>query len=133
MKVRALIGPMSSAAGRAGIARLLASAARSNRSAIAADQCETWDDVVARLAAEPFDLLIAEFGSDSPQIARLFELQPRLSIIEVDLIGGTTRVHVFDVGNETLVRLADWLSREAGLAGAGDPIERVTHAGPQSG
>jgi hypothetical protein len=133
VKVRGLIGPMSSAAGRVGIARLLASAARNNRSAIAVDQCETWDDVVTRLAAEPFDFLIAEFGSDSPQIAHLFELQPKLSIIEVDLVGGTTKVHVFAVGNETLVRLAEWLSREAGLAGPADAIECVTHAGRQSG
>jgi hypothetical protein len=124
---------MSSAAARAGIARLLASAPRGHRTAISADQCETWDDVVTRLAAEPFDLLIAEFGPGNPPIARLFELQPKLSIIEVDLIGGTTRVHVFDVGDETLVRLAEWLSREAGLAAAADPIERVTHARPQSG
>lgn len=131
MKVRALIGPMSSAAGRQGIARLLAAAPRGRRGAIAADQCEIWEDVLARLEAKPFDVLVAEFGAGSPAIDRLFQLQPKLSIIEVDLTGGTTNVHVFDVGSETLVRLAEWLSREAGLAGANDTIARITHARPQ--
>jgi hypothetical protein len=131
VKVRALIGPMSSAAGREGIARLLAAAPRGYRSAIAAEQCDAWDNALARLAAEPFDVLIAEFGPDSPAIDRLFQLQPKLSVIEVDLIGGATNVHVFDVGSETLVRLAEWLSREAGLTGANDTIARITHARPQ--
>jgi len=131
VKVRALIGPMSSAAGRQGIARLLAAAPRGYRSAVATDQCDAWEDVLARLATEPFDVLIAEFGADSPAIDRLFQLQPKLSVIEVDLVGGTTNVHVFDVGSETLVRLAEWLSREAGLAGANDTIARITHARPQ--
>ncbi|HEY0413175.1 MAG TPA: ATP-binding protein [Allosphingosinicella sp.] len=131
MNVRALIGPMSSAAGRQGIARLLAETPRGHRSPIAADQCDVWEDVLARLAAEPFDVLIAEFGAGSPAIDRLFQLQPKLSIIEVDLIGGTTNVHVFDVGSETLVRLAEWLSREAGLAGANDTIAHITHKRPQ--
>jgi len=131
VKVRALIGPMSSAAGREGIARLLATAPRGYRSAIAADQCDAWEGVLERLADEPFDVLIAEFGADSPAIDRLFHLQPKLSVIEVDLIGGTTNVHVFDVGSETLVRLAEWLSREAGLAGANDTIAHITHARPQ--
>jgi ATPase family associated with various cellular activities (AAA) len=131
VKVRALIGPMSSAAGRQGIARLLAAPPRRYRSAIAADQSESWDDVLERLAAEPFDVLIAEFGAGSPEIDRLFQLQPKLSVIEVDLAGGTTNVHVFDVGSETLVRLAEWLSREAGLAGANDTVARVTHARPR--
>lgn len=131
MKVRALIGPMSSAAGRQGIARLLAAAPRGDRSAIAADQCDAWEDVLARLATEPFEVLIAEFGAGSPAIDRLFQLQPKLSVIEVDLVGGTTNVHVFGVGSETLVRLAEWLSREAGLAGANDTIARITHARPQ--
>ena len=127
VKVRALIGPMSSAAGRQGIARLLAAAPAGARSAIAADQCDTWEDVLGRLAAEPFDVLVAEFGAGSPPIDRLFQLQPKLSVIEVDLVGGTTNVHVFDVGSETLVRLAEWLSREAGLTGANDTIARITH------
>jgi hypothetical protein len=131
VKVRALIGPMSSAAGREGIARLLAAPPRGHRGAIATDQCDTWQDVLARVAAEPFDVLIAEFGADSPAIDRLFQLQPKLSVIEVDLVGGTTNVHVFDVGSETLVRLAEWLSREAGLTGANDTIARITHARPQ--
>ncbi|HLL30533.1 MAG TPA: hypothetical protein VK403_06020, partial [Allosphingosinicella sp.] len=131
MKVRALIGPMSSAAGRQGIARLLAAAPRGYRSAIAANQCDSWEDVLARLAAEPFDVLIAEFGTGSPAIDRLFQLQPKLSVIEVDLAGGTTNIHVFDVGSETLVRLAEWLSREAGLTGANDSIARITHPRPQ--
>src|SRR5688500_6823847 len=122
---------MSSAAGREGIARLLAAAPRGYRSAIAADQCDDWEDVLARLAAEHFDVLIAEFGAGSPAIDRLFQLQPKLSVIEVDLIGGTTNVHVFDVGSETLVRLAEWLSREAGLTGANDTIARITLARPQ--
>lgn len=128
MKIRALIGPMSSAAGRQGIARLLASAPRGYRSAIAADQCALWEDVLERLAEEPYDVLIAEFGAGSPAIDRLFQLQPKLSVIEVDLIGRTSSVHVFDVGSETLVRLAEWLSREAGLAGANDTIRRITHS-----
>lgn len=131
MKVRALIGPMSSAAGRQGIARLLAAAPRGDRSAIAADQCDAWEDVLARLAVEPFEVLIAEFGAGSPAIERLFQLQPKLSVIELDLVGGTTNVHVFGVGSETLVRLAEWLSREAGLTGANDTIARITHARPQ--
>jgi len=131
VKVRALIGPMSSAAGRQGIARLLAAPPRRYRSAIAADQSETWDDVLERLASEPFDVLVAEFGAGSPEIDRLFQLQPKLSVIEVDLAGGTTNVHVFDVGSETLIRLAEWLSREAGLAGANDTVARVTHARPR--
>jgi len=131
VKVRALIGPMSSAAGRQGIGRLLAAAPRGDRSAIAADQCDAWEDVLARLAAEPFDVLIAEFGAGSPAIERLFQHQPKLSVIEVDLVGGTTNVHVFDVGSETLVRLAEWLSREAGLTGANDTIAHITHARPQ--
>ena len=130
MNVRALIGPMSSAAGRAGISRLLAAAPRGYRSAIAADQCDSWDDVLARLASEPFDVLIAEFGSGSPVIDGLFQLQPRLSVIEVDLAQGATSVHVFDLGNETIVRLAEWLAREAGLTGADDTIARIIHAPP---
>jgi hypothetical protein len=131
VNVRALIGPMSSAAGRQGIARLLAERPRGHRSPIAADQCDAWEDVLARLATEPFDVLIAEFGAGSPAIDRLFQLQPKLSVIEVDLIGGTTNIHVFDLGSETLVRLAEWLSREAGLAGANDTIARITHTRPQ--
>lgn len=131
VKVRALIGPMSSTAGRQGIARLLASAPRGYRGAIAADQCDSWEDVLARVAAEPFDVLIAEFGAGSPAIDRLFQLQPKLSVIEVDLVAGTTNVHVFDVGSDTLVRLAEWLSREAGLSGANDTIARITHARPK--
>ncbi len=131
MKVRALIGPMSSAAGRQGIARLLASTPRGYRNTIAADQCEAWEDVLARLVAEPFDVLVAEFGDGSPPIDRLLELQPKLSIIEVDMIGGTTKVHMFDAESETLMRLAEWLAREAGLSGANDTIERITHARTQ--
>jgi hypothetical protein len=128
VRIRALIGPMSSAAGRQGIARLLAAGPRGYRSAITADQCDSWEEVLARLAAEPFDVLIAELGADGPAIDSLFQLQPRLAVIEVDLVAGTSRVHVFDVGSETLVRLAEWLAREARLTGAGDTIERVTHA-----
>ena len=127
VKVRALIGPMSSAAGREGIARLLAAAPRGNRSLITAEQCDSWDDVLARLASEPYDVIVAEFGVGSPAIDRLFELQPKLSVIEVDLVARTTDIHVFDVGSETLVRLAEWLSREAGLTGANDAIARITH------
>ena len=130
MKVRALIGPMSSAAGRAGIARLLARAPRVYRSAVKADQLDTWEDVLERLTTEPFDVLIAEFGAGSPPIDRLFLLQPRLSVVEVDLAGGTASVHVFDVGSEAAIRLAEWLSREAGLAGANDTIARITHPRP---
>ena len=130
MNVRALIGPMSSAVGRQGIARLLATAPRGYRSAIDAEQCDAWEDVLARIAAEPFDVLIAEFGAGSPPIDRFFQLQPKLSVIEVDLAGGATNVHVFDVGSETLVRLAEWLSREAGLTGANDSIAHITHADP---
>ena len=128
MKVRALIGPMSSATGREGIARLLASAPRGYRSAISADQCALWEEVLERLAEKPYDVLIAEFGAGSPAIDRLFQLQPRLSVIEVDLKAGTSNVHVFDVGSETLVRFAEWLAREAGLAGANDTIGRITHS-----
>jgi hypothetical protein len=131
VKVRALIGPMTSAAGRQGIARLLATAPQGYPGAIAADQCDVWQDVLSRLAAEPFDVLIAEFGAASPAIDHLFQLQPKLSIIEVDLTGGTTNVHVFDVGSDTLVRLAEWLSREAGLTGANDAESRISHARPQ--
>lgn len=131
VKVRSLIGPMSSAAGRQGIARLLAAAPRGYRSAIAAAQCDSWEDALERLANEPFDVLIAEFGAGSPAIDRFFQLQPKLAVIEIDLAGGTSNVHVFEVGSETLVRLAEWLSREAGLTGANDTIARITHARPQ--
>jgi hypothetical protein len=131
VNVRALIGPMSSAAAREAIERLLAAASRGNRSAIAASRCDHWEEVLGALAAEPFDMLIAEFGAASPAIDRLFRLQPKLSVIEVDLAGGTTNIHVFDVGSEALVRLAEWLSREAGLARSNDSIARITHAWPQ--
>jgi hypothetical protein len=121
---------MSSAVGQQGIARLLAAAPRGYRSAIIAEQSGDWDDVLARVAAEPFDVVIAEFGEGSPPVDRLFQLQPRLSVIEVDLAGGATIVHVFDVGSDTLVRLAEWLSREAGLTGANDTVAHITHADP---
>jgi hypothetical protein len=127
VKVRALIGPMSSAAGRQGIARLLAHTPRGYRSSVAADQCDAWEDVLARLSTGPFDVLIAEFGSGSPAIEQLLQLQPKLSVIEVDLASGTTAVHQFETGSETLVRLAEWVSREAGLTGANDSIARISH------
>jgi hypothetical protein len=131
VKIRALIGPMSSAAGREGIARLLAAAPRGYRSAIAADQSDDWNDVLARLSTEPFDVLIAEFGVDSPAIDHLLQLQPKLSVIEVDLVGRTSKIHVSDVGSERLVRLAEWLSREAGLTDANDSIASIAHARPE--
>lgn|GEM_PF-3325577 len=131
MKVRALIGPMSSAAGREGIVRLLAAAPAGYRSAIAADQCDVWEEVLERLAAEPFDVLITELGPGSPAVERLFQLQPSLFVIEVDLVSGTTNIYVLDVGSLTLVRLAEWLAREAGLAGSNDTITRVTDARPK--
>jgi hypothetical protein len=96
----------------------------------AADQCESWEDVLPRLATEPFDVLIAEFGPASPTIDSLFRLQPKLFVIEVDLAQGTSDVHVIDVGSETLVRLAEWLAREAGLTRANDTVARITHPGP---
>ncbi|HYD39040.1 MAG TPA: hypothetical protein VEA60_15590 [Allosphingosinicella sp.] len=120
---------MSSAAGRQGIARLLAAAPRGYRSSIAADQCDSWDDVLERLSAEPCDVLVAEFGSGSPAIERLFQLQPRLCVIEADLAAGTTAVHHFGTGSETLLRLAEWLSREAGLTGANETVARIPHPG----
>ncbi|HEY0012097.1 MAG TPA: ATP-binding protein [Allosphingosinicella sp.] len=129
--MKVLIGPISSAAGKEGIARLLAAAPGSYRNAIRSERCDSWQEVLARLSAEPFDVMIAEFGAGSPAIDRLFQLQHKLSVIQVDLVAGTADIHVVERGSERLMRLAEWLLREAGLTTANETAACIVHPAPQ--
>jgi AAA+ superfamily predicted ATPase len=130
MKVRTLVGPLSKGMGGEGIMQILTSAPRGYRSGIVAERIEDWPSVMARLARQTFDVLIAEFDETcAPSIDSLFLIQPTLSIIELDLVSRTTKVHVLDVGSEMLMALAHFLAKWVDLA-IDEPAETALAAIP---
>ncbi|MDY7814024.1 hypothetical protein, partial [Burkholderia pseudomallei] len=67
-------------------------------------------------ATRKYDVLVAEFRlSGSPEFAAINTLDPTISVIDIDLDRGTSNTPMFDVSSAKLRRLAEWLTKEAGL------------------
>ena len=131
--MRVLIGPMSSPAGKLGIKERLEWAPRgmvSTNDVVLEDEWPSVLEAVARGVQEParrYDVLIAEFRlPGSPSFAAIHMIDPTFSVIDIDLLRGTSNTLMFDVGSEKLRRLAEWLTRESGLtskpAEAAEPV-----------
>lgn len=135
--MRILIGPMSSPAGKLGIERLLAAPPGTDHRNVV-ELIDDWPEVLAaitRCASAPagrYDVLIAEFRlPGSPAFAEVNDAGPGISVIDVDLELGTSNTPMFDVGSERLRRLAEWLTREAGLTSTAVGLAALESLGPE--
>jgi hypothetical protein len=131
-RVRVLIGPMSSPAGKLGIKGRLEwapSGMVSTNDVVLEDEWPSVLEAVARGLVEParrYDVLIAEFRlPGSPSFAAINAIDPTFSVIDIDLLRGTSNTPMFDVGSEKLRRLAEWLTRESGLTSTPAEIARL--------
>src|SRR5687768_2300421 len=113
---------MLSPAGKLGIERLLnwTPPGKVNTNFVVLE--DRWSSVlemIARGVEEPaarFDVLIAEFAlPGSPSFTAIHAIDPTFPVIDIDLLRGTSKTLMFNVGSEKLRRLAEWLTRESGL------------------
>ena len=130
--MRVLIGPISSPAGKLHIKERLEWAPPgmvSTNDVVLEDEWPSVLEAVARGLQEParrYDVLIAEFRlPGSPSFAAINAIDPTFSVIDIDLLGGTSNMPMFDVGSEKLRRLAEWLTRESGLTSTPAEIARL--------
>ena len=120
--MRVLIGPMARQAGRQGIQRLLEWAPEGMINFNIVHCVGNWPALLeaVRIGAEDatrkYDVLVAEFRlSGNPEFAAINTLDPTISVIDIDLDRGTSNTPMFDVSSAKLRRLAEWLTKEAGL------------------
>lgn len=128
---------MSSPAGKLGIERLLkwAPPGKVNTNfVVLEDEWPSILEAIARGTSQPalrYDVLIAEFRlPGSPSFAAIHAIDPTFSVIDVDLLRGTSNTPMFDVGSERLRRLAEWLTREAGLSSTPAGIDELAEEAP---
>ena len=124
--MRVLIGPMFSETSQQLMEGRLKWAPPGKVSTNIVDIVDDWSQVLEKIATgverpdEKYDVLIAEFRlPDSPSFAEIYAIDPGFSVIDVDLVQGTSNTPMFDVGSATLCRLAEWLTRETGLKSMG--------------
>lgn len=117
IETRALLGPTSGGMARQGLERLLVRAVD-----IDIVHAHSWDDVVARLRAEHFDVLIAKFsGDDALSMEVLRGLQDDLAIVAVDFEQLDTVIHVRNPGTDQLVALVRICGGQTTRTGPADP------------